>query len=92
VYFQHKKKLLGLIQILKLVMHLIYVMAKLWAKENRLDDALILNQNGNIIEAASSNIYWKRITKFIQFHLVKVALQEYQGKCLLKIAHFQICQ
>jgi branched-subunit amino acid aminotransferase/4-amino-4-deoxychorismate lyase len=35
-------------------------MAKIWAKENGFDDALILNQNGNIIEAASSNIYWKK--------------------------------
>jgi branched-chain amino acid aminotransferase len=39
---------------------LIYVLAKIWAKENGLDDALILNQNGNIIEAASANLFWKK--------------------------------
>jgi branched-chain amino acid aminotransferase len=37
---------------------LVYVMAALWAKENNLDDALILNTNGEIIEATASNIFW----------------------------------
>ena len=38
---------------------MIYVLAKIWAHENGLDDALLLNQNGNIIEAASANLFWK---------------------------------
>ncbi|MFA9214623.1 MAG: aminotransferase class IV [Candidatus Methylacidiphilales bacterium] len=58
--FTEQKKALGTYSNLKTGNALIYVMAKLWAKENGLDDALILNQNGNIIEAASSNIYWKK--------------------------------
>lgn len=58
--FSIQKKAIGPYSNLKTGNALIYVMAKLWAKENRLDDALILNQNGNIIEAASSNIYWKK--------------------------------
>jgi branched-subunit amino acid aminotransferase/4-amino-4-deoxychorismate lyase len=33
-------------------------MASIWAKENNLDDALILNTNNEIIEASSSNIFW----------------------------------
>jgi len=37
---------------------LIYVMASIWAKENKFDDALILNTNHEIIEASSSNIFW----------------------------------
>jgi branched-chain amino acid aminotransferase len=37
---------------------LVYVMASIWAKENNLDDALILNTNHEIIEASSSNIFW----------------------------------
>lgn len=57
--FIEQKKAIGPYSNLKTGNALIYVMAKLWAKENGLDDALILNQNGNIIEAASSNIYWK---------------------------------
>jgi branched-chain amino acid aminotransferase len=33
-------------------------MAKIWAKENQYDEALILNQNNHIIETASANIFW----------------------------------
>jgi branched-chain amino acid aminotransferase len=58
--FTEQKKAIGPYSNLKTGNALIYVMAKLWAKEKGLDDALILNQNGNIIEAASSNIYWKK--------------------------------
>lgn len=39
---------------------LLYVMASLHAKENGWDDALICNTKGEIIEATSSNIFWKR--------------------------------
>ena len=34
-------------------------MASIWAREKELDDALILNSKGNIIEASSSNIFWR---------------------------------
>ncbi len=37
---------------------LVYVMASIWAKQNGYNDALIVNQYGNIIEASSSNIFW----------------------------------
>lgn len=36
---------------------LLYVMAALWAAENRFDDALIINENGNLCEATSSNLF-----------------------------------
>jgi branched-subunit amino acid aminotransferase/4-amino-4-deoxychorismate lyase len=36
---------------------LLFVMAGIWKKENQLDDCLILNQNGLIVEALASNIY-----------------------------------
>lgn len=55
---QHKAK--GPLANLKTGNALIYVIAKLWAKENDLDEALIINDTGNIIEAASSNIFWKK--------------------------------
>jgi branched-chain amino acid aminotransferase len=53
-------KAIGPLSNLKTGNALIYVLAKIWAKENGLDDALILNQNGNIIEAASANLFWKK--------------------------------
>lgn len=36
---------------------LIYTMAGIWAKEQGLDDALILNEHGCICEATSSNVF-----------------------------------
>lgn len=39
---------------------LIYVMAKIWAQENELEDALITNTSEEIIEASSSNIFWHK--------------------------------
>jgi branched-chain amino acid aminotransferase len=58
--YTFQTKAIGPISNLKTGNALIYVLAKIWAQENGLDEALILNQNGHIIEAASSNIYWKK--------------------------------
>jgi branched-chain amino acid aminotransferase len=55
---QHKAP--GILANLKTGNALIYVMAAIWAKENGYDDALILNTNGEIIEATSSNIFWQK--------------------------------
>ncbi len=37
-----------------------YVMAAQWAKQNKLNDALMLNTTGNIIESTIANIFWVR--------------------------------
>lgn len=37
---------------------LLYVLAAEWAKSRYLDDALLINEKGNICEATSSNIFW----------------------------------
>jgi branched-chain amino acid aminotransferase len=57
--YTFQTKATGPISNLKTGNALVYVSAKIWAHENGLDDALILNQNGNIIEAASANLFWK---------------------------------
>jgi branched-chain amino acid aminotransferase len=57
--YSFQTKAIGPLSNLKTGNALIYVLAKIWAHENGLDDALILNQNGNIIEAASANLFWK---------------------------------
>jgi branched-chain amino acid aminotransferase len=50
---------------------LIYVMAGLYKTQNKLDDVFLLNQNGNLCEAGSSNIFiW------YQNHLYTPALSE----------------
>lgn len=45
---------------LKSANYLPYVMAAVWAKENKLNDALILNQHNRICEATIANIFWVR--------------------------------
>jgi branched-chain amino acid aminotransferase len=39
---------------------LIYVLASIWAKNQNLYDALILNDLGNIIESTKANIFWTK--------------------------------
>jgi len=43
---------------LKSANYLPYVMAAIWAKENKLNDALILNQHSRICDATIANIFW----------------------------------
>ena len=43
---------------LKSANYLPYVMAALWAKDNKLNDALILNQHNRICDATIANIFW----------------------------------
>lgn len=45
---------------LKSANYLPYVMAAIWAKENKLNDALILNQHNRICDATIANIFWVR--------------------------------
>ncbi len=39
---------------------LIYVLASIWAKQHSLDDALLLNDLGNIIESTRANLFWTK--------------------------------
>ena len=43
---------------LKSANYLPYVMAAVWAKENKLNDALILNQYNRICDATIANVFW----------------------------------
>lgn len=55
--YDQNKKLPGPLSELKSCNALIYVMAGVFASENGLADALILNNNDNVVEATSSNIF-----------------------------------
>ena len=48
---------------LKSANYLPYVMAAVWAKENKLNDALILNQHGRICDATIANVFWTKSDK-----------------------------
>ncbi len=55
--YQDINKNKGVLSNIKSCNSLIYIMAKIFATENNLDDSLILNNNNNVIEATSSNIF-----------------------------------
>ena len=48
---------------LKSANYLPYIMAAVWAKENKLNDALILNQHGRICDATIANVFWVKGNK-----------------------------
>ena len=48
---------------LKSANYLPYVMAAVWAKENKLNDALILNQHNRICDATIANVFWVKDNK-----------------------------
>lgn len=56
--YKEQRKTSGPLANIKSGNALIYIMAKMWAKKNNLDDALLLNQHGRFIEASSSNLFW----------------------------------
>lgn len=51
------KKPVNKLSIYKTANSLTYIMSAIWARENRLDDSLIINDKGNIIEASGSNLF-----------------------------------
>ncbi len=55
--YQEMKKSIDLYSKFKTLNGLLYVVASTFAVENKLDDAFIINESGNIIESTSSNIF-----------------------------------
>jgi branched-chain amino acid aminotransferase len=56
--FPDARKSIDAFSNLKSANYLPYVMAAVWARENRLDDALILNQHNRICDATIANVFW----------------------------------
>ncbi|HEX6847531.1 MAG TPA: aminotransferase class IV [Chitinophagaceae bacterium] len=56
--FPDVRKGIDILSNLKSANYLPYVMAAIWAKENRLNEALILNQHGRICDATIANVFW----------------------------------
>jgi len=56
--FPDAKKSIDAFSNLKSANYLPYVMASVWAKENKLNDALILNQHNRICDATIANVFW----------------------------------
>jgi branched-chain amino acid aminotransferase len=56
--FPDARKSLDVFSNLKSANYLPYVMAAIWAKENKLNDALILNQHDRICDSTVANVFW----------------------------------
>ncbi|MFC2103972.1 aminotransferase class IV [Bacteroidota bacterium] len=56
-FFRDIKKPVNVFSNLKSANALLYVMTGIYAKENNLDDCIITNEKGNIVEGISSNIF-----------------------------------
>ena len=61
--FPDAKKSIDIFSNLKSANYLPYVMAAIWAKENKLNDALILNQHGRICDSTIANVFWVKDNK-----------------------------
>lgn len=61
--FPGARKSIDAFSSLKSANYLSYTMAALWAKENKLNDALILNSNGRICDATIANVFWAKDDK-----------------------------
>ena len=56
--FPDAKKSIDAFSNLKSANYLSYTIAAVWAKENKLNDALILNQHNRICDATIANVFW----------------------------------
>ena len=56
--FPDARKSIDVFSNLKSSNYLPYVMAAVWAKENKLNDALVLNAHGRICDASIANVFW----------------------------------
>jgi branched-chain amino acid aminotransferase len=61
--FPDAKKSIDVFSNLKSANYLPYVMAAIWAKENKLNDALILNQHDRICDSTIANVFWVKDNK-----------------------------
>lgn len=55
--FPELKKPVNKLSIYKTCNSLLYIMAGIYARQNKLDDSLIVNDKGNIIESSNSNLF-----------------------------------
>ena len=61
--FPDAKKSIDIFSNLKSANYLPYVMAAIWAKENKLNEALILNQHDRVCDSTIANIFWIKDNK-----------------------------
>lgn len=84
--FPDAKKSVDVFSNLKSANYLPYVMAAIWAKEHKLNDALILNQHNRICDSTIANIFWIKDNKIFTPPLNEGCVAGVMRKKVLELA------
>ena len=84
--FPDARKSIDVFSNLKSANYLPYVMAAIWAKENKLNDALILNQHDRICDSTIANIFWVKDNKIFTPPLNEGCVAGVMRKKILELA------
>jgi branched-chain amino acid aminotransferase len=84
--FPDAKKSIDVFSNLKSANYLAYVMAAIWAKENNLNDALILNQHDRICDSTIANVFWVKDNKIFTPPLNEGCVAGVMRKKVLELA------
>src|ERR1700741_1278693 len=84
--FPDARKSIDIFSNLKSANYLPYIMAAIWAKENKLNDALILNQYERICDATIANIFWVKDGKIFTPSLNEGCVAGVMRKRILELA------
>jgi len=84
--FPDAKKSIDVFSNLKSANYLPYVMGAIWAKENKLNEALILNQHDRICDSTIANVFWAKDNKVFTPPLSEGCVAGVMRKKILELA------
>jgi branched-chain amino acid aminotransferase len=84
--FPDARKSIDVFSNLKSANYLPYVMAAIWAKENKLNDALIQNQHDRICDSTIANVFWVKDDKIFTPPLNEGCVAGVMRKEILELA------
>jgi branched-chain amino acid aminotransferase len=84
--FPDARKSIDVFSNLKSANYLPYVMAAIWAKENKLNDALILNQHDRICDSTIANVFWVKDNNIFTPPLSEGCIAGVMRKKILELA------
>jgi branched-chain amino acid aminotransferase len=84
--FPDAKKSIDVFSNLKSANYLPYVMGAIWAKENKLNEALILNQHDRICDSTIANVFWAKDNKVFTPPLSEGCVAGIMRKKILELA------
>jgi len=84
--FPDARKSIDVFSNLKSANYLPYVMAAIWVKENKLNDALILNQHDRVCDSTIANVFWIKDNKIFTPPLSEACVAGVMRKKILELA------